>query len=37
MPGQLLAPSLAESWSATKDGLSYDFVLREGITFHNEE
>jgi hypothetical protein len=30
MPGQLLAPSLAESWSAAKDGLSYDFVLREG-------
>jgi peptide/nickel transport system substrate-binding protein len=37
MPGQLLAPSLAESWSAAKDGLAYDFVLREGVTFHNGE
>jgi ABC-type transport system substrate-binding protein len=37
MPGQLLAPSLAESWSAAKDGLSHDFVLREGVTFHNGE
>ena len=35
MPGKLLAPSLAESWSAAEDGLSYDFVLRPGITFHN--
>src|SRR3954447_13529263 len=37
MPGQALAPSLAESWMAAKDGLSCDFVLREGTTFHNEE
>jgi peptide/nickel transport system substrate-binding protein len=37
MPGQLLAPSLAESWSATEDGLNYDFVLREGAKFHNGE
>jgi len=35
MPGQLLAPSLAESWSATEDGLNYDFVLRKGAKFHN--
>src|SRR5215213_6387852 len=35
MPGQTLAPSLAESWSASPDGLSYDFVLREGVRFHN--
>ena len=35
MPGQKLAPSLAESWSASPDGLSYDFVLRDGIRFHN--
>jgi peptide/nickel transport system substrate-binding protein len=34
MRGQLLAASLAESWSAAEDGLSYDFVLRPGITFH---
>jgi peptide/nickel transport system substrate-binding protein len=37
MPGQLLAPSLAESWSATEDGLNYDFVLRQGVTFHDGE
>jgi peptide/nickel transport system substrate-binding protein len=37
MPGQLLAPSLAESWSATEDGLNYDFVLRRGATFHDGE
>jgi peptide/nickel transport system substrate-binding protein len=35
MPGQPLAPSLAESWSAAEDGRSYDFVLRKGATFHN--
>jgi peptide/nickel transport system substrate-binding protein len=32
-----MAPSLAESWSATEDGLSYSFVLRDGVTFHNGE
>jgi len=37
MPGQLLAPSLAESWVATEDGLNYDFVLRAGAKFHNGE
>jgi len=30
-----LAPSLAQSWSMSEDGRSYDFVLREGCTFHN--
>ena len=30
-----MAPSLAESWSASEDGLSYDFVLRKGAQFHN--
>ena len=35
MPGQPLAPSLAESWSASEDGLGYDFVLRQGVKFHN--
>jgi len=29
------APSLAESYSASPDGLTYEFVLRKGITFHN--
>src|SRR6266702_1297309 len=35
MPGKALAPSLAESWSSSEDGMTYDFVLREGIKFHN--
>jgi hypothetical protein len=32
MPGQPMAPSLAQSWSASEDALTYDFVLREGTT-----
>ena len=28
MPGNAMAPSLAESWSMAKDGLAYEFVLR---------
>ncbi len=35
MPGNPMAPSLAESWSATPDGLAYEFVLRRGVRFHN--
>jgi peptide/nickel transport system substrate-binding protein len=35
MPGQPQAPCLAESWSASEDGLSYDFALRPGVLFHN--
>ena len=35
MPGNAFAPSLAESWTASKDGLSYEFVLRKGVRFHN--
>ncbi|HEX3538488.1 MAG TPA: ABC transporter substrate-binding protein [Stellaceae bacterium] len=37
MPGQPLTPSLAEKVSAAEDGLTYDFVLRGGATFHNGE
>jgi peptide/nickel transport system substrate-binding protein len=37
MPGQPTAPSLAESWSVSKDGLVYEFVLRKGSRFHNGE
>lgn len=37
MPGQLMTPCLAQSWSATEDGLNYDFVLRDGAKFHNGE
>src|SRR5436309_5735211 len=35
MPGNPMAPSLAESWTASRDGLSYEFVLRKGVVFHN--
>jgi ABC-type transport system substrate-binding protein len=35
MPGNPIAPSLAESWSMSSDGLVYDFVLRKGVKFHN--
>ncbi len=37
MPGNQMAPCLAESWSIAADGLSYDFVLRPGVKFHNGE
>ena len=35
MPGQPRAPGLAESWSVSKDGLVYEFLLRKGALFHN--
>ena len=35
MPGGLNTPSLAESWTASKDGVTYEFLLRNGIKFHN--
>jgi peptide/nickel transport system substrate-binding protein len=35
MPGNTMAPSLAESWTASPDGLVYEFVLRRGVRFHN--
>ena len=35
MPGNFMTPSLAESWTASKDGLTYEFVLRKGVVFHN--
>jgi peptide/nickel transport system substrate-binding protein len=37
MPGNPMAPSLAESWSLSKDGLTYEFVLRTGLKFHDGE
>jgi peptide/nickel transport system substrate-binding protein len=35
MPGSDNTPSLAESWTTSKDGLSYEFVLRKNAKFHN--
>ena len=35
MPGNPMAPSLAESWTASRDGLTYEFVLRRNVRFHN--
>src|SRR6058998_3853133 len=35
MPGNLMTPSLAESWTMSSDGLVYEFVLRKGVRFHN--
>ncbi len=30
-----MVPSLAESWTASPDGLRYDFMLRNGVKSHN--
>jgi peptide/nickel transport system substrate-binding protein len=35
MPGNPQAPSLAEAWSESEDGLTYEFTLRQRVTFHN--
>src|SRR4029453_5288019 len=33
--GQKMGNSLAESWSESPDGLTYEFKLRRGLTLHN--
>jgi peptide/nickel transport system substrate-binding protein len=35
LPGNAMAPSLAEAWTESPDGKVYEFKLREGLTFHN--
>jgi peptide/nickel transport system substrate-binding protein len=37
MPAGLYTPCLAESVTPSKDGLSYEFVVRKGAKFHNGE
>src|SRR2546425_8085250 len=35
MPGNLMTPSLAETWTMSADQRVYEFKLREGLKFHN--
>jgi peptide/nickel transport system substrate-binding protein len=35
LPGNDMAPCLAESWKESPDGLAYEFKLRPGLKFHN--
>ena len=37
MPGAIQTPSLAETVDVAKDGLTFDFVLRQNALFHNGE
>ena len=34
-PGTKMGPGLAELWEESEDGLSYEFKLKPGLTFHN--
>ncbi len=35
MPDGPMSPCLATRWQESEDGLTYEFELREGVTFHN--
>jgi peptide/nickel transport system substrate-binding protein len=35
MPAGIMTPSLAESWTMSKDGLTYEFLIRKNTKFHN--
>src|SRR2546423_12213669 len=35
MPAGINTPSLAESWTVSKDWLTYEFVIRKNTKFHN--
>jgi peptide/nickel transport system substrate-binding protein len=35
LPGTRMGAALAQSWSQSADGLSYEFVLRKGVKFQN--
>src|SRR5207302_1390388 len=35
LPGQKMGSSLAESWTESPDGLTYEFKLRRDLKFHN--
>jgi peptide/nickel transport system substrate-binding protein len=35
MPGNIMTPSLAESWTVSPDQRVYEFKLRQGLKFHN--
>jgi peptide/nickel transport system substrate-binding protein len=36
-PSGEIAPGIAESWNLSQDGLTWNFDLRNGVTFHNGE
>lgn len=35
LPDSTLAPNLATEWMISDDGLTYTFMLEEGVTFHD--